>query len=182
MKKYFLVIFLFSHCFLAANALDSLKYRKNSVFVELFGNGYFYSLNYERSIYKINKMEFSARIGLNYYLLHNTTYVPVSIQGYYGKRSRLEIGMGYVSIFRWDKIKEEGTLFNYDRSKYKNTGSAYIKGHDEPYAGEVFINIGLHQNLKHNFFFKISFSPWIGETKNHYAIIPWGKLAFGKTF
>lgn len=183
MKTYILIAFLLFQGLLQAQSEDVLVYSKNQVFVELFGNGYLYSLNYERSVLRKNKLDASARVGFSYYYpLHNSTYIPLSAQMYYGKKSKLEIGIGYLPIFRWDKIREEGTVFNFDKTKYVNTGN-YLEGHDEPYAGVAFVNIGFHQNLKQNFLFKVSFSPWIAEKNNNgYAIIPWGRIAFGKTF
>lgn len=157
---------------------------KNFVFIELAGNGYVYSLNYERLLYSKSMLNISAKVGLSYYnSLHNATYVPFSIQAYYGNRSRLEIGIGYTPIFRWDKIKEEGTIFNYDKFKYTENGpEGYIKGHDEPYAAMGFINVGLHQKIKETYFFKIQASPWLFQKAKNYVLVPWGKLSFGKTF
>jgi hypothetical protein len=168
---------------LTAQKSDSITIKYNSAYIELLGNGYVYSLNYERIVLKRNKVDISARIGISYYYsLHNATYTPLSIQMYYGNKSKLEIGAGYLPIFRWDKIKEEGTVFNFDKSKYSPTSGNYIEGHDEPYADAFFMNIGYHQQLRHNLLFKISFSPWIGKEQNGYAIMPWGRVAFGKTF
>jgi hypothetical protein len=58
----------------------------------------------------------------------------------------------------------------------------FIRGHDEPFASAIFVNIGYHRCLKHNLFLKASFSPWIVNENDKYGIIPWGRLAFGKTF
>lgn len=183
MKKYILTLLLFFPYILMAQSTDGSENMKNKLFGELFGNGYLYSLNYERALLKNVKVEFSGRIGLSYYYqLHEATYLPISVQAYYGHKTKLEIGIGYLPIFRWSKIKEEGTVFNYDKSKYTMTSKDYIQGHDEPYASAAFINIGLHQGLKQNFFFKAAFSPWIAETNNGYALVPWGRLAFGKNF
>lgn len=184
MKIYILVAFVLLQNMLAAQSDNNLGDGKNQAFVELFGNGYLYSINYERTVVRKNKLDISARIGFSYYYsFHNATYLPLSVQMYYGKKSKFEFGFGYLPIFRWDKIKEEGTIFNYDKTKYNYAG-IYIQGHDEPYASVAFTNVGFHQNLKHNLFFKISFSPWISKKDNNSGIDiqPWGRVAFGKTF
>lgn len=167
-----------------SNIKDSVKTYKNSAFVEFGGNGYSYSVNYERFLYTKSKWAISAKIGLSYYYnFHNATYLPISAEIYYGSKSKIELGFGYTPIFRWSKISEEGTIFSYDKTKYTENGKKnFIKGHDEPYASLVFINIGWHQEIEKKCFFKIEASPWLAKSKSGYVLIPWGKLSFGKNF
>jgi hypothetical protein len=172
-------------CLSAANVTDTMSQKKNAVFFELGGNGYAYSLNYEREFLVKENCSFSGKLGCAFYpQFHNATYLPLSVQMYFGKRrSRFELGIGYTPIFRWSKIKEEGTIFNYDKLKYTNHGPpGYIKGHDEPFAQFFYINVGWHQDLRNNFFLKVQASPWITENHNGYHIAPWAKVAFGKKF
>lgn len=162
---------------------DSLKLQKNAIAVNLLGNGYLYSLSYERYFIQKNKWSASAKIGISYYYrLYNSTYIPISAQVYYGYKSKLELGIGYTPIFRWSSINEEGTIFNYDKSKYTLTGTKYIKGHNEPYAGTFCLNVGWQKELRRNNFFKIQFSPWISKAMKGYGIIPWGAITLGKMF
>lgn len=186
MIKIFLSFFFCFFICIVSNAgiNDSLQNEKNSIFIELGGNGYAYSLNYERFIIKKNKWKYSAKIGFSYYYaFHNATYFPISTQIYYGNKSRLELGIGYTAIFRWSKINEEGSVFNYDKSKYKDVGEKnYVKGHDEPSAGIFYLNIGWHQELKNRTFLKVEYCPWIGDGIKPFVLVPWGKISFGKNF
>lgn len=187
-KKTILIVVFSVLNFVVAFSLEkdtsTILYNKNIFFVELAGNGGVYSINYERIFHKKQNWIISSKIGLSYYPQnHNATYLPLSLQFYYGNKSKLEFGIGYTAIFRWDKIKEEGSIFNYDKSKYTLNGKKnYIQGHDEPYGDWVYLNLGLHQEISRKYFLKFEFSPWISKSKTSIVLIPWGKIAFGKTF
>jgi len=81
--------------------------RKNSIFLEGFGNGIVYSLNYDHlfSMKKSPKIGIGARMGISigtYQLLFGSslmTTLPAEAYFSYGLENCLELGLGYTSIF-----------------------------------------------------------------------------------
>lgn len=83
--------------------------KKNTIFAELGGNGFIYSINYDRLIDLSKKFKFSTRIGVHYthyvpFQYYRTFCVPVEFSGLYAicKQSHfIELGTGisYMSLY-----------------------------------------------------------------------------------
>jgi hypothetical protein len=77
---------------------------RNSVFVELWGNGFFYSVNYDRKISE----KFSLRGGLGGWsvddlILEPAVVAPVLVNSLIGEGvHRLELGAGVTTGVRWE--------------------------------------------------------------------------------
>jgi hypothetical protein len=97
-----------------SNAQDYDVYREptgtNNWFVEVFGSGLFYSLNYEKVLYRKEGTGWVARIGAAYnpsdYTMLNTIYVdgntfmfPFTTSILLGQRKeRIELGLGFTMM------------------------------------------------------------------------------------
>lgn len=101
----FLVIFKTSNC-LEAQVLDPEIYsnnetqvRKNSIYGELFGSGFFLSLNYERELYRDEKVKFNFRIGTGTAILVNA--VPLAgVNLLFGKNNNnFELGFNGIRTY-----------------------------------------------------------------------------------
>lgn len=82
---------------------SSLKFKnKNSVQMELFGHGLFYSLNYERIIFNGENLKTSGQIGLAYYPPKTDIrdiWIPAVINELISfDMHHLELGFGYLFI------------------------------------------------------------------------------------
>ena len=102
---FLLVIFKTSNC-LEAQVLDPEIYsnnetqvRKNSIYGELFGSGFFLSLNYERELYRDEKVKFNFRIGTGTAILVNA--VPLAgVNLLFGKNNNnFELGFNGIRTY-----------------------------------------------------------------------------------
>ena len=67
MKTKLLTLTLLFFSLLNANGQqDSLRLKKNAIYFEGLGNGFFYSINYEGMLYQKNVMHLSTRVGVGY--------------------------------------------------------------------------------------------------------------------
>lgn len=83
---------------------DSLK---NTLFLELFGNGIYYSVNYERQF----SHQFVARGGLSFY--HNTIVVPLTFGKFFGKKKNhfeLTAGVDFRSYYDTFELARENEI------------------------------------------------------------------------
>lgn len=97
------IVLLFSDLTFAQRRQDVVKLARHSLYFELFGNGGWYSFNYDNLIFSKNGFKMSARVGLSYYLpftYNNLTAVsaPVELNFFYGRKSNVEIGLGCTSL------------------------------------------------------------------------------------
>ncbi len=79
--------------------MNDRRLASNNVFLELIGNGLFYSVNYERTIAR----NFSLRIGVSYvsFLSGNNNFgtVPLLVNAFIGEGAhRFEAGLGVTTI------------------------------------------------------------------------------------
>jgi hypothetical protein len=111
--KWFFVVVSFVWCNIL-NAQDNDTYREpagtNNWFVEVFGSGLFYSLNYEKVLYRKEAVGWVARIGAAYnpsdYTMLNQVYVdgntflfPFTTSILFGQRKeRIELGLGFTMM------------------------------------------------------------------------------------
>lgn len=148
-----LVFLLFLVFSAVLNAQDD-KRAANNIYVELLGNGYFYSLNYERMV--LNSL--ACRVGVMYNLSNDNTnggtVIPIMVNFLpFNGKHHLEIGGGVTRF--------SGRL-NWDE------GAAYL-----PTAA-----IGYrYQPPEGGFLFKLTFTPILGAVR---PIL--GGIGFGYSF
>jgi hypothetical protein len=104
MKKLVVILSIFLMTFSSYSQETSIKLdtlikdiRKNSIFLELGGNGYLYSINYERVIPISGNKRIGLRIGyskcdLSFSVLEKYLMVPLEINSISGEKHCLEIG------------------------------------------------------------------------------------------
>ena len=79
---------------------DSAKIPKNSVYIELGGKGQFYSINYERQLYKIKNAKGGLAIGGSYLGALTSYYTSAEHNIYIGRNiHNLELGAGVNYLF-----------------------------------------------------------------------------------
>jgi hypothetical protein len=102
-----LLILLFLHiCFIPKMLHaqeDSAKIPKNNVYIEFGGKGQFYSLNYERQIYKIKNVKGALAAAVSYQNALGGWYTGLEHNVFIGNNiHNLEIGAGYNYIIQTD--------------------------------------------------------------------------------
>ena len=131
MKRIIQMSLMLCMCLLHMNAQtgtqDMPKPRKNSIYLEGGGNGFYHSVNYDHLFSMKNnpKIGVGTRIGFSrgsYQWIFGrkttVTTLPAEIYFSYGKKSCLELGLGYTSVFE-ENSKERMITF---RSSYKYRG------------------------------------------------------------
>ena len=125
-------------CLLHMNAQtgteDMPEPKKNSIYLEGLGNGFYYSVNYDHLFSMKNnpKIGVGTRIGISYGtykwifgMRFTLTTLPAEIYFSYGKKSCLELGLGYTTVFEeyisvFEENNREGIITF--RSSYKYRG------------------------------------------------------------
>ena len=147
---------------------DSIPTIRNLIYIEAGGAAGYYSINYERSICCCNYLTVAARIGLSSYHLRDYTarfnpdvLVPLTLNSYYGKNHKLELGAG-------------GTIANV---VYAN------KTDFKPRRIATFHSVLLmgyrYQKSSGGAFFRVAYTPII-EFNKHFR--HWAGLSFGYAF
>lgn len=86
--------------------------QKNTFFVELLGNGMFYSLNYDRVLVDEQNWKVSGRIGMMYFpgFKNSSRQIagsPVEVSYWIGKNSHyFEVGLGFTPIYDTYQLTE----------------------------------------------------------------------------
>jgi len=122
---------------------DSTHIAHNILYIELAGVGGYGSINYERVVFFKNKMMFGMRCGISSYHIndYSNTFnpdivIPLSINAYYGKNHKAEIGVGETisNIVHADfanfKPKRETkfhTIFSIGYRYQKNAGGIFFR-------------------------------------------------------
>jgi len=153
------------------DTLENARIPNNSIYLELFGNSVFYSLNYERIFINKNKFYLSGRIGACYLpvKIDDKRFVfPLLINGilHYNKRLHFEFGIG-VTFF---SLRE----FNYN---YYPSSPNYVF-YENMLA--IVANIGLRYQGQKGFLFRLGFTP-LYSIKGP-RLLPWGGISFGYSF
>ena len=80
---------------------EKKKIKKNLLYIEIGGAGGYGSVNYEYLAMKLNKLKFSAKVGLSTYRLYDYTnefnpeiIVPIGLHFYYGDKHNIDLGLG----------------------------------------------------------------------------------------
>jgi hypothetical protein len=118
-----LVLCICSLFFLSQLTYAQIGKAKNAVYLELGGNAFGYSLNYERIVYQQNMLQVGARIGVSlvpentFFGIASYPIVPLEMIALFGKRTHhLETGIGvtpyvgyqyYVGAIGVDFLKEK---------------------------------------------------------------------------
>ncbi|HMV25837.1 MAG TPA: hypothetical protein PLH27_02995 [bacterium] len=143
-------------CFFCSTATISAQVKTpNAVYVEVIGNGGFYSVNYERLFCNY----FGFRVGASYLYLGDVgQYASFPILANFfmgGKHHKFELGVGCTVM----NDAPVGEFSNWD-TKYFRT-----------------ITLGYRYQSKENFF-RIGFTPLF----TGHEIIPLGGISFGRAF
>jgi hypothetical protein len=180
---YFFILFLSILFNLkAAFAQDSIiieksRSPKNLVYLELGGNAFFYSINYERIIfYRTNKM-FTIRTGVGTFngkgKIAINYFIPVMINGLFGKnKGKLEIGLGMAPLINLDFEGRKSPVGDTEFIRWFQTSTIAYR----------------YQPGNKGLLFKIAFTPSIYLEKLPYEIIrsaqfiPWGGASVGYIF
>ena len=127
MKKIiiFLVCFsvILSAGVFAQQAKDTTKIAKNTIYTELIGFSYYYSINYDRLLFCKNKFKIAARIGVSFFpnLNNNISIMdvfsfPFEVDLLYGKKHHLEVGFGgkpLIKVYSSDLLKVYDNYISY---------------------------------------------------------------------
>ena len=150
----------------AQNNAESNLLNKNSTYLEIGGNGLWYSFNYDRILRRKDRTALSARVGFAYFGNFSDTSTitaPLTISFLYGKNKNfLELGGGPTTLYSFSE---------------KITGIAAI--------GIIGFR---HQPIKSKgLMYRIAFNPFIVEYSSdtgdwNSVIIPWGGISFGFVF
>ncbi|MGZ5243013.1 MAG: hypothetical protein ACXWDO_04760 [Bacteroidia bacterium] len=135
---------------------DSTKIPKNNVYVEFGGKGQFYSLNYERQIYKLKTVKGALAAAGSYQKALGGWYTGLEHNIFIGSDiHNLELGVGYNYVF-----------FTDPDNTSENT---YINGR----LGYRF------QPLKKGIMVRMGYTPIFKPKEN---ILHWVGLSFGYSF
>lgn len=177
--KYILLLTLL--CTISANPAHAQEspepLRKHSVFVELAGNGGYYSFNYDRIMLAKTKWKVSGRVGVMYYseslgYLENnkqSTYaIPVEVSYLRGgSNHHLELGLGLTPYYERYKDFESSDVNHLGVLPVARLGYRY-------------------QRREGGFFFKTGITPALQIKDKHYKYndthgLLWAGIAFGYT-
>ncbi|HNW88492.1 MAG TPA: hypothetical protein PKN48_02450 [Bacteroidales bacterium] len=151
---------------------DSILYAKefkNSIYVELLGNGTLYSLNYERSIFHKKFLSVSARVGFSYFKwmgnnnnVFNVLFNMTSVFKIYN-RIYFELGSGATYFIN-----------TYVDEYYKNNSILYI---------DFVCTAGLRIQNYNGFQWRLCFTPKFRSYDGSSLIgMPWGGISMGYSF
>lgn len=161
-----LILLSLSNVIISQNSeKDTIK--KNLLFVEVGGAGGYGSVNYEYLVKKINKLKFSAKIGLSTYHLNDYTnkfnpeiIIPIGINAYYGKKHNIDVGLGQTIT----------SIVYADNKKYQPKRRTQLNTN---------LFIGYRYQGEKGFLFKIGYAPII---ENQTMFRNWTSLTLGYNF
>jgi hypothetical protein len=166
-RTLFSILIVFIHFPLMLHASEApsqqLQTRKNSLFVELLGNGGIYSGNYERAV----RPSLGIRCGFAYYIYFadgskeadTGAMVPLMMNYRYGSEKHgLEIGLGVSLVFPTGNV--DVGVFDKDT---RLVGTATIGYRNVEPGGKLF---------------RVGFTPFFGKR----GLTPWFGASFGLVF
>lgn len=168
-------------CVFAVSAVSAQNYqqvvKKNTLFLELGGNGGYYSINYDRIVLDKQNWKLAGRIGamiyreeLNYLESNHqlTSAVPLELSYLRGKGNHLlELGLGLTPV-------------------YQN----YVNPEESRVSEQLMLATGRigyrYQRSEGGLFFKAGFTPMLELGANPFSksgntVFPWAGLAIGYT-
>ena len=184
MKTKLTIVASFMFASLACAGQDSITtLKKNAIYLELFGNGISFSINYERIFFEKNNIHLCARIGYGYLIPllggKNLSLVPFEVNMLLGEKK---------------KFFEAGLGFTYNPELY--TGyydDGYNNGaHFEYHKHILFLRLGYRYQGAKGFAFRIApmlallYEPdiieGVGYGDNSQKVSPYLGLSFGQAF
>lgn len=137
--------------------------RNNIISMELFGNGLYYSMNYERNFDSDKTIKVNPRIGVTV-MGSDFNALPVEAVFIVGKKKhRLETGLGVTpSIEKRGKIVANGNII---------TRSTFV------FRTYILSRIGYRYEAKSGFLLKLGVTPVL-----YPQFFPWPALTIGKSF
>lgn len=116
MKKLLATIFIsFSLISFGQEEMIKEKSRaKNSVYLELLGNGGVYSINYDRVFFGNGIMHFGGRVGFSYFSIFHSSFFTIPIEGniLLGKKDIfLELGLGRTLVLESENFNNPDLIF-----------------------------------------------------------------------
>lgn len=180
MMKLFKVVFFFVFSFHLANAcaqdVPNKSFKKNTVFLELGGNGFINSINYDRLFtLKDSLISVSFRLGFGLYKSNESDssiikVLPLEVNFLLGKKQNyLELGFGYTPSFGYRTFRQNNVVYatkNFDFNIIGRVGYRYQKP-----EGGIFFRLG---------FTPIIYRDYINAGK--FKIAPWGGISAGISF
>ncbi|MEQ9468292.1 MAG: hypothetical protein RLN88_12840 [Ekhidna sp.] len=176
MKTIYCCIFLFLT--FATSAQDtSTDPKPNALYLELFGNGIMYSINYDRLITTSGNLKISGRVGYSYVNIDlfdevKGNVIPVEILGWVGNnKGHVEFGVGLSSQFV--ETKDVSILGPTQETK---SNAYYLTG-----------RVGYRlQKPDGGFLFRAGFVPMYllseSTSTDRPEFVPWFGLSFGYSF
>lgn len=179
MKSIYCCIFALLAC--AATAQDtgtSNEPKPNAIYVELFGNGILYSINYDRLLSTNGNLKISARVGFSYVDIDlfdeiKGTVIPIEFLGWMGNKRHLEFGVGLSSQFV--EVKDVSIL---GPTQQVTSNAYYLTG-----------RVGYRrQKPDGGFVFRAGFVPMFllsesnSDASSRSEFVPWFGLSFGYAF
>lgn len=140
------IITFFLNPAVAQSSMDSIKISKNTIYLEAFGNGGIYSINYDRIVFSKKLFKISGRVGVSYipYPLSYTNifFYPTELNFLCGKKHYGELGIGYTPVFR---LYKKNLFKIYDFYSYTGIRIGYRFQKNE---GGFFVRAGLMYVIK----------------------------------
>jgi hypothetical protein len=134
--------------------------KRNTVYVEAFGQGLYNSLNYDRLIHTDRKIVHSISAGITYLpLSYLEAYgVPVSYNWVFGKSNHhLELGIGFAAMFI--KQKEINVTYGFENSDGTYSSVSFI-GEQTTMFNYITPKIGYRfQKASGGFFYRATLNP-----------------------
>jgi len=195
MKYLSFISFLIVSCFLqtsfSQNAIKSNNLN-NALYLEIEGNGYLYSLNYERNIVTYNNLKASIRLGVTPFVSRNGGYgtnaleVINMLNFILGKqRTKGELGLGITNHFNFNpEISYSDYRIGWRNVKSKNFPLDPKSSYNIDFTSQLSLR---HNFKKNDLFYRVSFIYMIIFTRDDKGLVekehfPWFGLSFGKLF
>ncbi|MDO1451762.1 hypothetical protein Q0590_36145 [Rhodocytophaga aerolata] len=151
-KQTLLTLLLLLGAFIEVNAQEVRKsMQKNTLFVEIGGNGFFYSLNYDRILLDYSTWRISARIGGMYMpgIFETNRHLiglPLEVSYWRGKGNHhFELGLGFTPIYDTYSLNEvsrqQAILIGVARIGYryqKREGGVFYRAGFMPLHGTIY--------------------------------------------
>lgn len=167
MKPTLLLLLILIPSIPAQGQSDTIFSNKNSLSLELFGHGAYYSFNYERIVINKSKFKIGAQFGFAAYpfIIDNVPFATIislnQLTSF--KKFHLEIGIGQVYT-----------------SKEVEMENSFIKK-ETPDKLYTSLKAGIRfQNAYNRISYKLAFTPLIDVEQSKF--IPWGGIGVGLSF
>ena len=177
-------MYFFAEYALAQN--DSIE-SKNAIYAEMFGNGFFYSINYDRCIVKLNpRLRINGRLGVSYYDTKlwqaPSTLLNASseINCLWGRKEHFfETGFGYSRSLNIPKYKPYTPIDFVPIQQDINDNLIMFSSFS--------LRMGYRfQRNPEGLLFRLAFVPIFARTAYYspakYTLIPWGGISIGHAF